>query len=306
MTRWDERASVRRATVDDQPDTAFGLLPFSVDLYPVAGHKAVAERGPDVGRFLLTQRLNQYLDFTTRLENGIVTKVATDVFDGRFELGGGPALALDAQRIGVDEQWHALEAARTKQEVAVAVGIPPALCLIDPPFLRVLRMRMAEARPEDRLTVRLVFAIVSETLITGTLTLLPADSTVLPIVRSVVRRHARDEALHHAVFAQVAALLWSSWPNSRKDLFAHLFAEFMEAFLRPDLEAFVTGLLAAGFDRAEARAIIDDLYPSKTVRELTIKSARPSLLALEEAGIAEHPAFIDALDVLGLSAALVT
>jgi hypothetical protein len=274
-------------------------LPFSLALFPVATHPLVTRLGPSVTYRLLAQRLYAYMDWTIVLETDAILPVVKAIVEDGYDLGGGLELQRDALKIVYDEGKHAWEAMSTKHEVIAMTGIfaePSAT----PGYLHCLRRAREEAQPGDQTMIDLLFAIVSETLITKMLTQLPRDETVLPLVRSTVLDHARDEARHHLVFAQIIQIAWARWAPDQRARYAPLLAEFVAAFLQPDLGSIRRWLVASSLPEVEARAVIEDVYSPSAVHQDMRDASLSGLYALRQAGLYDCQAFVDALGIRGL------
>lgn len=302
MGSWENRASVRGVLSprEIEFDAQSGRSPFSLKLLAVANHRLVIERGYDAQRYVLAQKLYDYLDMTVTLEKDYVVPVANALADDRFRITGGADLAEDALEIAVDEEFHALDALRARAAVVREVGIPPQRARRLPPFADRLRTLSKNAATEDRPFLPFVFTCVSETLITAVLSKLPEDETVLPIVRKKVCRHALDEAWHHRVFAEVILRAWDSWSADRQARYAPWFAEFIEAFLAPDVQAADEWLEALGLTPAERETVINEAWPADLLQAQMVEACAPSLRTLRNAGLFECAAFEEALERKGL------
>src|SRR5262249_50042800 len=76
--RWDDLASVRQKPRPEIPGPGGPeQLWFPPEMYPVALHPLVVAKGEATVRRLLLRRLQDYLSFTTELENFAVIPVAT-------------------------------------------------------------------------------------------------------------------------------------------------------------------------------------------------------------------------------------
>src|SRR4029079_18312949 len=179
------------------------------ELMPVVGHPLVVDRGPGVVERLLVGRLYQYLHFTTELEELAVVPVVSKIARGRAGIALSPAMCADAFNIATDETWHAQFSYDLMRQVQWLTAVPWR-----PPELPLFVDRLDEVRqrldPEIRGVEALLFAIVSETLISSILSDLPRDRRLPTAVREVVADHAEDEGRHHAYFRGVLRVLWSS------------------------------------------------------------------------------------------------
>src|SRR5262249_1512979 len=155
---------------------------------------------------------------------------------GRRQLGFAfpPGMIIDARKIAVDEMHHALLTGGFIDEIATQSGVtpPPAR---RPAFLLALDDIKASHDRALRPLLILFFAIVSETLITGTLTRVPNDERVVAGVRKIFGDHAQDEACHHSYFAEVLLRCWPQLSPSERAVIGPMLPRFIALFLSPDL-----------------------------------------------------------------------
>lgn len=300
MSRWRQRASVcvRSTETVGAEDGLIGL-PFSRALFPIVEHPAIVERGEALERRLLALRAVDYFSFTEALERDVIVPVVLDLGRDHFDLGLGPELTADAYKIVADEGSHALEALEASRLIADWGGVEMAP--MTPPVLAILRQRCAEFCEADRRLVQLIFAAISETLITATLFQLPKDAEVMQFVRTKVLHHARDETLHHLVFARVLSALWHSWSVHERDRYSPLFADFLIAFVAPDLRLYRSWLVKHGFSRALSAEVIDSTYSQQVLLQLMRASAASSIETMSANGMLDHPALFDELAAAGLA-----
>lgn len=290
---WDQRSSVRSKTgVTARPDLDDGL-PFPKELLPLASHPKVASQGEGVVKRILGHKLVNYHDFTTHLELEAIVPATIDLATQRLGLLLPTDLSVDATKIATDECFHALEAMRQREHFAElgCVGSGPKS---RPAFVQKLQRTIAEEPGEIGRLKNMVFSMVSETLITGSLTRIPNDTSVLPEVREIIREHAVDEAKHHQFFSQLMGIVWPQLESSTKRKIGPLFAEFIDLFLTPDFVVQLQWLQEEGFSSTEAKGIMSDVI-EQTEMDSVRAQAKPTLDALRWAGILEEPCVSDAL-----------
>jgi len=158
--------------------------------------------------------------------------------------------------------------------------------------------------PGKRHLADTAFVSVSETLITGALLRVPRDERVIERVREVLGEHAREEAYHHAIFSQVIGVMWEQLDVDERDLVGPLFAEFIDAFLRPDRRAEGDALKAIGFTAEEAKRILLESGEdgAEETRRTLAKAASPTIRAMRQHRLLEHATTTDRLQKLGLLA----
>lgn len=200
---WDSKSAVRAKPLrQPSSEDLSHALPFSPELFPVSLHPLVERRGPQAQRRLLAYHLYAYLDFTETLENEIIGPVCYQLSRRHFPFKISREMAADARKICVDEAHHALFCADMIDEIE-AMTVFDRLPRLRPSYLDRLD-RLKDGVPADMAPlVTLFFMSVSETLITGTLSLAPKDERIIAAVRDIIRDHAEDEARHHSYFAKL-------------------------------------------------------------------------------------------------------
>jgi hypothetical protein len=297
---WDTRSAVRA-----KPLPAFGgqarddVLFFTPELVPAATHPAVRALGPNAIHHALTHHLFEHLSFTDALENEIVTPVASMI--GRRQLGFAfpPGMVTDARKIAVDEMHHALLTGGFMDDIAAQsqVSLPPAR---RPAFLLALDDIKSSHDRSLAPLLTLFFAIVSETLITGTLTKVPNDERVVGGVRKILRDHAEDEARHHVYFAEVLLRCWPQLTSSERTVVGPLLPRFISLFLSPDLVGVQISLNRLGICAPAAERIIEESY-SAACTSAAIRAGSEAIMRLmKRAGVLEDARTADAFHEFGL------
>jgi P-aminobenzoate N-oxygenase AurF len=284
---------MRRAEVD------VALLPFAPDLVPLMDHELVRERDPGSRNIILGQKLHSYKRFTAHLELRAVIPACSMLGLNRGPIDIEPQASLDALKIATDEAHHAYCAEDLKRQLTEIIGIPPHVDR-DPEFLARMAAELDVLPPDMKDLGVLTFACVSETLITSSLTQIPTDLRVLPAVRAVILDHARDEAKHHAYFSYIMDRMWGQLTPGEKDVVGPLFATFILAFLSPDLVVELDWLEAGGFERAEAKRIIEETVSSHDYPGTYRDASKPTIDLMTRFGMLEHAATRDALSSAGL------
>jgi hypothetical protein len=279
--RWDDLASVRRKPQRHLVDPADVYFP--PELYPVVSHPLVVARGPAAVRTLLLQRLYDYLAFTTELENLAVIPVAAKIARGTSGLLLPRQMRADAFKIVTDEAWHAQFSYDFTQELERVTGVPRGGGGI-PVFAQRLDGIAALLPQEVAGLEALVFAIVSETLISGILSELPRDERLPRPVRDLVRDHAEDEGRHHVYFRSVLRHLWPALTlRERRAIGPHVPA-IIQAFLTPDHAQVATRLAAVGLSDEEIVQVVTECWPEHELMGATAESAAPAVRYFTEVG----------------------
>ena len=298
---WDSRAAVRCSPrrVVDQSFGEQGLL-FAPELVPGWRSAAFCELSSQALRRLLASELLAYLEFTVHLETCVIVPVAQEM--ATVLPPGIPTSAAsfraDALRLLCDEAYHAYAAADLMGQVCEATGVraPP------PPRLRSqLDNELADLDGRERALARLLFAVVSETLVSRAFAALPRDERVHPAVRGFVHDHYQDEWQHHVFFSQVFERVWPTIaPESQHRLGMRL-PRFIELFLEPDLRAATQSLQDSGEWRTDLQAALE-LGRTELMRpEELIRRARGCLKVFEHARVYDRPALrarFEAADLL--------
>jgi hypothetical protein len=287
---WDSQAWVR-----SKPHPAPGFRPglhyFSPALCPVLAHPAVAAAPRRIREDLLVHALYLHLEFTVRLETGPVNEVCLLLRQPALLPGLLPGLPAemrdDALRIYTDEAGHSEMSQTLMTAVRRATRVSPVIH--QPRFLTELADICAGAADVPTQLIKLLFVIVSETLITSTLSDLPDDESVQPPVRDHALDHATDERRHHAYFRQLFDFVWPQLPAATRHRIGPLLPRMIMSFLGTDTDAWtaVFASLPESFPdpaRLAAEAATDPL--ARWVSE----GARPTLRMLQAAGVLADPA----------------
>lgn len=287
ISNWDAKSAVRtkprRLLLEEDCNGFF----FSAHLTPETSHPLVLSRGQDYASQLLTHRLYSYLEFTTILEQEIVNPVVLRLSRDDFGLTLPDAMRFDAYRIYCDEAYHALFSADIKMQVQNTTRIPH-IRSTDPMFARAIRLAR-EALPSNvRTLIEFCATVVSETLISGSLTQIPQDQDVVSFVREAIADHAADERTHHAYFTKAFEIAWPQIDSTTQCLIAPYFADFILGFLAPDSDGQRDALWRMGFTREESAQIVWESHPmDKTLSDVR-HAARSTLRLLTRMGVLDH------------------
>lgn len=285
IASWDSKSAVRSKPRRHLAEEDKGCSFFSADLTPEVTHSLMLARGSESIQELLTRRLYSYLDFTTILEQEIVNPVVLSLSRDAFGLKLPGDMKFDAYRIYCDEAYHALFSVDLKRQIESSTKVLPTNNMPEPHFGRVIR-RIEATMPESlRGLVGLCAAVVSETLISGSLTKVPTDSTVVNVIREVIADHAADERTHHAYFTKVLEMTWPQLDKSTKQLLGPHFADFILAFLAPDGGAQQSFLTHMKFSPEEVEQILHESHPFGETLADVRQAARSTIRLLQRTGI---------------------
>jgi P-aminobenzoate N-oxygenase AurF len=299
FANWHQRASVR---VKPQHilSSQDGLF-FPPELVPVVAHPSVVALGEAAMRRLLVHRLYQWLHFTVELEAVTVLPVAARIGRGRCGVTLPPRMLADAFKIVTDEAWHGQFSYELLAQVMVDTKVPP--CLPDTPrFIRRLERLRRHIDPDLSGVEDLLFATVSETLISSILSDLPRDRRLPEAVREAAADHAQDEGRHHAYFAQLLRHVWPALSRDQRRRFGPLLPELICAFLEPDYRSMRWALSDCGVPDAELDRVVEESYPDGAVRAAVAQAARSTVSYFADVGALDEPRTRDAFAAQGLVA----
>lgn len=302
--RWDTLASVRRRPRRDFAggEGGAGGLYFPPELYPVVLHPLVTARGADVVEGLLLRRLYDYLHFTTELENLAVIPVAVKISQGRSGLVLPEPMRADAYKIVTDEAWHAQFSYDFACQISAETGVagPHSAQAAPPAFLARLDELRERLPHEIRGVESLLFAVVSETLISSILSDIPRDERLYRPVREVVRDHAEDEGRHHVYFRSVLRHLWPALTPRERRAVGPLVPVAIHAFLEPDYLRTAHHLRGAGLSTDEIGQVVAESWPPQSVRQSIARAAAQLTHYLTEAGALEDARTLASFEESGL------
>lgn len=296
--RWEQRASVRRpprpcSTVES------GTLYFPPEQVPVLGHPLVRSLGADTKHRLLVRRLYDYLNFTVELEQLAVIPIAMKISRGQAGLHLPSEMRSDAFKIVTDEAWHAQFSYDLIRQVERETGIPYATP-VTPAFVGRLDAIRVRLPAELRGLEGLLFAVVSETLISRILADLPRDRRLPTAVRDIVHDHAMDEARHHAYFRSVLQHLWPALDISLRRHAGQWIPEMVFAFLEPDYDSAAASLHDVGLTGEQIADILTDSLPRTQVVRDVAHAASAAVRYFQEVGALRDGATKDAFVRSGL------
>jgi hypothetical protein len=217
---WDTRSWIRTKPHRTAPFER-GLLFFSPDGDGSRDSDDVAER--------CIRRLQAHLAMTVRLELGPVNDACLVLRDSPYARWLPRQLRDDALRLYADEAGHAEMTNEMASDVERATGIAPPTAT--PPFVRCVADLVAAADPDRRDLVRFLGGVVSETLVTVTLTRVPLDDRVQLAVRQLLADHADDERRHAALFRDAFSYVWPRLAPDVRHAGALLVPQLVLAFL---------------------------------------------------------------------------
>lgn len=284
--KWDEESYVRSKrphVAPFDPDLVF----FSAEILPLFRHPTVRDAPDDVRRALLVHRLYQWLEFTEWLELGPVNDACNMIRRSDFLPWLPAEMKSDAIKIYTDEAGHAQMSHALVEATEKYTGISPPKG--QPLFVNALDQMIQELEPELEPLVILMFAMVSETLITGSLKKLPNDETVQQAVRDLADDHATDEGKHHAYFRDVCLYVWPRLPSELRRILGPLLPDMILTFLRQEPRTLESMLAHFPETFPNPREIAEEVAGADTTHLGMQASAQPSLRMMRQNGVFEDP-----------------
>jgi hypothetical protein len=224
------------AVMVSEPDES-DLTDYPVHLIPFAQHPRFVEV-PDESRQLVNtlawQAYNaRVVAAEEYVANPTFEMLTHGVFPGVERYEAKEAM----QQAHLDEVWHTYMHMMAMQRTKEARNLTTQPDYSHPITNRVLFDLVAERSEKwERDMLFLVWTVVGELHINNFLELLARDKTIQPMHSTVARLHARDEAAHGPIVAEVM-----------KDVFVHLNREQRELFVRTIPDA-ITALGAQDYE----------------------------------------------------------
>lgn len=282
LFEWHRRAAVRHAPRNMLNEDDVGRHLFPHKLAPVLKHALVRKLDGERTFALLNNHLFRYLDFTAKLEMAVVNDVVKDIALNHMPVPLDEQTVLAAHKIYVDEAFHALMSVDLLQQAQRLLQVDAVLPKA-PRFLRELRGHLRAARSEEeRRLIRLFFVIVSETLITSSLTEIRQDGTLPIAVRKTLAQHAKDEAAHQRFFMGLLRGLWPALTPSDQAFCLWLIPQFVHAFVTPDYEAITAELRAFGLPPDDAQIVIQETYGAEVIDQFAQNCSGDLALLVDE------------------------
>jgi 4-aminobenzoate N-oxygenase len=238
VAAWPRRATVRTdmaAFMSPEPNSS-GLTDYPVRLIPFAEHPRYLEAPAESRGLVNTLAWQSYNARVIAAEeyvaNPTFEMLCHDVFPGVERYEAKEAM----QQAHIDEVWHTYMHMTAMQRTKEAHNLTTQPDYSHPITNRILFELTAEHSEKwERDMLFLVWTVVGELHINNFLELLAHDTTIQPMHSLVARLHARDEAAHGPVVAEVM-----------KDVYVHLTKEQRALFART-LPAAITALGAQDY-----------------------------------------------------------
>lgn len=300
--RWDVGCWVRGGLdarrVSAGSLAASGFHSFPPSLVPYAA-KLEGRFGPDALHAALTQCLYGYLRFTEELELRSINLVGQQIALGQTSVQISRDLRSRAFLLVRDEAHHAAVSDQIAARIEALTGVSPGTSG-EPQFLRRLHALRDRVRSEVASQLETAFATISETLISGSLALIPRDPTVLPLVRDYAGAHAVDEGRHQTYFAEFFAEWWPRLPGRVQSGLGPLLPELCMAFLEPDRNLHQQVLEGCGLSPAEAGDWLEEAWPATATATAARRPLQATLSLFGRSGVFDDAATREAFEARGL------
>ena len=260
------------------------LWPMGLVAY--CNHELVQERLEDKQQRRALE-FSTLLDFnreTMHIEHHFVNPVLLDIAYERIPVIFPKTMKHDALAIYMEEANHAHVADDLTDQISRAMKIR-LLPSPSPAFHQRLSAIEKKVESKDRWLISFLFAVVTETSITGILSQVPRQPSVLTAVREVLHDHAIDEAKHASFFTAAFKILWSQLSARQKLAVGPLLPEMIHAFLHPNLSLVRTRLLGHGLDPIQTQKVIDEVYTTATVTDEIARSSASTISLMRRSGV---------------------
>jgi hypothetical protein len=256
-----------------------GEFVFPPELMPILKHPIVQAVSAETREAILAERIQRYLEFTVLLETKIVNPVIAGLAVDDLGLHLPEPMQDNAFKLATEEAFHAVRARELQRwvEHETSIRLPHNYA---PPFMVRLADMDSRLPADDKPILRLFAVIVSETLISSILSIIPHDHRICSQVREVVGEHAIDEGRHFAYFANVLHLCWPRLTSHQQRTVGLLIPGLIMTFLEPDCEDMASILMSHGIRAGDARRAVEDSYPRTLVESDARQSARNTLREL--------------------------
>jgi hypothetical protein len=256
---WPRRATIRTdlANVANPEEYQAEVLDYPESLMPFAAHPLFLDAPAEQRRLVNTLAWLAYNKRVIAAEefvaNPTFEKLAHGVFPGVESFAAKEAI----QQSHVDEVWHTymhMLAMQRSKEARRITAEPDYVQPVTNRRLFELTAQTSERWEAD--VLYLLWTAVGEISINAFLDLLAADKTIQPMHTLIARLHARDEAAHGPVLAELMRRIFPKFNAAQRELFIRLLPDAIVAFGAEDYELWPQILRFSGIAKAEE--IIED------------------------------------------------
>ncbi|WP_406167822.1 diiron oxygenase [Streptomyces canus] len=256
---WPRRATVRTDMdkVTDPGPYDPRLLDYPEHLLPFAEHPDYTAQPEDRRRHVNTLAWIAYNARVIAAEEHVANPTFIMLAHGRFPGVDRYEVKEVVQQSHVDEVWHTYMHMIAMQRTREARGITAEADIVQPVTNRRLFALADECGESwERDLLFLLWTTVGEVSINAFLDLLAKDSTIQPMHALVARLHARDEAAHGPVLAELMKEIFPRLDRRQQDFLVRRFPEAITAFGAEDYDLWPQVLELA--DVSDARDIVND------------------------------------------------
>jgi hypothetical protein len=251
---WPKRATIRTdmAGVVNPGDYDPALLDYPLHLMPFANHPRFLEASEEQQLRVNTLAWIAYNERVIAAEeyvaNPTFEKLAHGVFPGidSFEI------KEIVQQSHIDEVWHTYMHMMAMQRTREARQVNTEPDFVQPVTNRglyALAATMTEQWEKDLLY--LMWTAVGEISINAFLDLLAGDKSIQPMHALIARLHARDEAAHGPVLAELMKQIYPKLDRHQQDFFVRHLPTAITAFGAEDYELWPQVLRFSGISHVE-------------------------------------------------------
>ena len=295
---WDGNCWVRNSEIQLGAAGGEGNLAFPPGLVPYS-QRLKEEYGEGCQRAALTQCLYGYLRFTEELELRSINRVGMQIALGETLVPVSRDLRNRAFLLVRDEAHHAAVSDEISVRIESLTGLAP-MAPVQPHFLRVLGELQERVPVEVGSQLETAFATISETLISGSLSQIPRDRAVLPLIRDYAGEHAADEGRHQQYFGEFFGEWWPQLPGRVRQGLGVLLPDLCLAFLGADRQLHQRVLESCGLASDNAARWVAEAFPESAEGPSARKPLQATLRLFERSGVCADAAAYDAFAARGL------
>ncbi|MUN36812.1 diiron oxygenase [Actinomadura litoris] len=260
VAAWPRRATIRTDLdkVTDPGPYDPALMDYPVSLLPFAGHPSYLAASDEQRLQVNTLAWLAYNERVIAAEEHVANPTFEKLSHGVFPGADGVDAREAIQQSHIDEVWHTYMhmLAMQRSREARRVTAEPNDYLHPVTNRRLYRLADEASEQWERDLLYLLWTVVGEVSINAFLDLVAGDRTIQPGHALIARLHARDEAAHGPILAEVMKDVFVHLNAAQREVLVRRLPEAVTAFGAEDYELWLRILDFAGF--ADARAIVED------------------------------------------------
>ncbi|MEU2735847.1 diiron oxygenase [Streptomyces sp. NPDC007095] len=254
VAAWPRRASIRTdmAAFMQSATRDSDVTDYPAHLIPFSGHPCFLEAPEESRRLVNTLGWQAYNARVIAAEEYVANPTFEMLTHGVFP-GVERYTAKEAlQQSHIDEVWHTYMHMTAMRRTKEARGLTEEPDYSHPVTnRRLFELTAARSEKWERDILFLVWTVVGELHINKFLELLARDTTIQPVHALVARLHARDEAAHGPIVAEVMKDVFVHLNEEQRDLFIQTIPEAIRALGAQDYEIWSDILAFVGVAGAE-------------------------------------------------------